>query len=253
MFNMLKSIKTSHAIAAAGGTYIGYYSLWKEIKSPTRAELELKIQTAVDANKALVAQIEILEQKLETRTIEMNNMYALYRAQLDENIRNINELKLKLANYRFMFDNKTPVNEDELIGTVNNIADKIESSNSITAKAIELWNKSVNGNNLLSGDDINNLLENFKVIFSQLNFEQLWAISHIFSSVFILLCLISIISVIYSDYFLNYLKIEDKYPRLGRIIKLRKMYQQYYLILNLLFIIITLMATIFINYAILTR
>nr|WVH38132.1 hypothetical protein [Poriella subacida] len=89
----------------------------------------------------------------------MNNMYALYRAQLDENLQNIKELKLKLENFRFMFDNKTPVNQDELIGTVNNIADKIESSNSITAKAIELWNKSVNGNNLLSGDDINNLLD----------------------------------------------------------------------------------------------
>lgn len=119
------------------------------------------------------------------------------------------------------------------------------------AKAIELWYDYVN--KLWSGNYINNQLENFRVLFSQLNFEQLWAISHIFSSVFILLCLMSIISVIYSDYLLNYLKIEDKYPKLGRIIKLRKMYQQYYLILNLLFIIITLMATIFINYAILTK
>ena len=68
----------------------------------------------------------------------------------------------------------------------------------------------------------------------------------------ILILIINIISIIYSDFLLNYFKIEEKFPRLGRIIKYRILFQQYYLIINLLLIILTLLATIFINYAILT-
>ena len=39
-----------------------------------------------------------------------------------------------------------------------------------------------------------------------------------------------------------------KKPQIGRIIKIRRMYQHFYLIFNILLIIITLIATIFINY-----
>ena len=109
-------------------------------------------------------------------------------------------------------------------------------------------NNNTFGNHFINGDSISSFFENLSNFISHLTFEQLLAVAHISSSIFIFILLFNIISVIYSDFLLNYLKIEEKYPKLGRIIKIRRMYQQYYLILNILLIIITLMATIFINY-----
>lgn len=86
---------------------------------------------------------------------------------------------------------------------------------------------------------------------SNLSTEQLGALSHLLAAIFILFCVFSIIIVIYGEFLLNYFKLEEKYPKLGRIIKLRRIFQQYYLFINFIFIIITLLAIIFINYTIL--
>ena len=113
-------------------------------------------------------------------------------------------------------------------------------------------NNNTFGNHFINGDSISSFYENLSNFISHLTFEQLLAVAHISSSIFIFILLLNIISVIYSDFLLNYFKIEEKFPRLGRIIKYRRLFQQYYLIINLLLIILTLLATIFINYAILT-
>src|SRR3979411_440646 len=89
-----------------------------------------------------------------------------------------------------------------------------------------------------------NWIENIKLFnnnlnkyISQLNFEQLGAFVHLSTSIFMLFCLLSIITIIYSDFLINYFKLEDKYPKLSRILKIRKMFQQYYLFINFIFII----------------
>ena len=43
-------------------------------------------------------------------------------------------------------------------------------------------------------------------------------------------------------------KIEEKYPKIGRIIQLRRKFQNYYLIKNILLIVITLLPIIYLNY-----
>jgi len=104
-----------------------------------------------------------------------------------------------------------------------------------------------------------NWIENIKLFnnnlnkyISQLNFEQLGAFVHLSTSIFMLLCLLSIITIIYSDFLINYFKLEDKYPKLSRILKIRKMFQQYYLFINFIFIILTLIILIYVNFKILT-
>jgi hypothetical protein len=86
---------------------------------------------------------------------------------------------------------------------------------------------------------------------STLSGTELGALTYLFSSVLILLCLFTIIGIVYSDFLLSYLKLEERYPRLGRYIKLRKVFQHYHLIINFLIIIITLLAIIYLNIQIL--
>ena len=134
--------------------------------------------------------------------------------------------------------------------TISHALDEIQVVGDIiipmSKKAIDLWNRHYPP--LWDG----NIMDKINSLYSPLNFEQHWARSHIFACILMLILIISIISIIYSDFLLNYFKIEEKFPRLGRIIKYRRLFQQYYLIINLLLIILTLLATIFINYAILT-
>jgi len=57
----------------------------------------------------------------------------------------------------------------------------------------------------------------------------------------------SIISVFYGDYLINILNLERKYTKLAKIIQIRRKFRQYYLLLNILGIIIMTLIIITIN------
>jgi hypothetical protein len=102
-----------------------------------------------------------------------------------------------------------------------------------------------------SGDSIKEIINKWNEVLSTLSPTELGALTYLFSSVLILLCLITIMGIVYSDLLLNYFKLEEKYPKLGQYFKIRKMFQQYYLFINFMIIIITLLAIIFLNIQIL--
>lgn len=87
--------------------------------------------------------------------------------------------------------------------------------------------------------------------YGQLSLDQIAAISHLFIAIFILLCLTSVIAVIYGDFLLNYLKLEEKYPRLGRFIAIRRKFQHFYLFVNLFLIIAILLYVIYVDLSVL--
>ena len=76
----------------------------------------------------------------------------------------------------------------------------------------------------------NDITKNFNFDFlSQLSIQQQGAAVHIFLSLYILSCMLDVALVIYGDKLIIYLKLEDKYPRIGKYIQLRRKFQQYYL------------------------
>ena len=83
---------------------------------------------------------------------------------------------------------------------------------------------------------------------SQLTFEQTICLGNLVSSVFILLCILNIISTLYSNFLLDYFKLETKYPKLGKLLKIRVQFRRYYLILNFSIVIFTLLALIYLNF-----
>lgn len=82
---------------------------------------------------------------------------------------------------------------------------------------------------------------------SSLDVYQLGIVTHILCVIFILFCLSNIIIIIYSDFLITYLKIEDKFPKIGGFIRLRKKFQQYYLFLNFMLILFTLFGVLFVD------
>lgn len=256
MFNFFKSIKFGHSVAAGGSVYVTYLSLWDSIKNnKIREQLKSEIVKSDEKIKDLMRQIDALEKEKESlsRTnAEQNELINQNREYLIDLQNKFLEFQKKLDGYMSKVEKHESVDTNELVSETNAYINNVNEYNSIYEKALDLINQNKPfGNKFINGDSISSFLENLKIFISDLSFEELWAVAHICSSIFIFLLLFNIISIIYSDFLLNYLKIEEKFPKLGKIIKYRRIYQQYYLIINILFIIITLMATIFINYHIL--
>jgi hypothetical protein len=105
-----------------------------------------------------------------------------------------------------------------------------------------------NSNNYFINDLFNNFISIYQEqIIPNLTLNQLGAIGHIFACIFILMCLLSLITIFYSDFLITNLNLEEKYPKLAKIIKLRKKFQQYYFILNSLGILLTSITIIYVN------
>lgn len=80
-------------------------------------------------------------------------------------------------------------------------------------------------------DTIKNFLEEWNKFLFSLSTEQLGAFAHIISALLILWCLFSIFIIVYSDFLIKYFKLEEKYPKLAKFIKIRRMFQHYYFFL----------------------
>lgn len=63
----------------------------------------------------------------------------------------------------------------------------------------------------------------------------------------ILLSLLQIIFIFYGTVILDYLKLETRYPKIAKIILLRRTFQQFYLILNICIIITVSLIMLFFN------
>lgn len=79
---------------------------------------------------------------------------------------------------------------------------------------------------------------------------EISAITHISGAIFILFALFTIICIIYGDMLIIHFKLEERFPKLARFIRLRRKFQQFYLFLNFSLIIVVLFVIIFINLSI---
>ena len=73
-----------------------------------------------------------------------------------------------------------------------------------------------------------------------------------FSSYFTLSCILGIAINLYGNYLLERYKLEEKYPRVAVFIKYRRKATKYYIISNIIFIILTCIMNIFYGITILS-
>jgi hypothetical protein len=150
--------------------------------------------------------------------------------------------------------NKLEANNKELLEPqLLNINKEGDNINSTINDLIEIFNDS---SNKFFGDS--NLIEKFKLFInkwndfiSSLNLEQVGLVAHITTSIFIIVCLFNILSVLMSDFLIKYFELETKFPKLSIFLQLRRKFKTYYLILNFLLIFITLITLIYIDFRVL--
>jgi hypothetical protein len=117
--------------------------------------------------------------------------------------------------------------------------------------------KFFNDNNKFTGDNRNifefltNFIKNWNKMLSTLTFEQLVAVAHLSSAICILVFLLSIISILFGDQLILYFKLEERFPKLSFILKIRSKLNKFSLFISFTVIISILLSIIYINLLIL--
>ena len=185
--------------------------------------------TQEETKNRIIAAVNSRSESLELARTEINKLEEinsnLSKSELSENIRENLVTKLN--------DHLNTLSENLSNDNLKEIIDNVLGSNS---------------NNFINNDFFNNFISIFQEqILTKLTLNQIGAIGHISISIFIIFCLLSLITIFFSDYFINNLNLEEKYPKLNKFIKLRKKFQQYYFILNSLGILLASITIIYIN------
>jgi len=94
-----------------------------------------------------------------------------------------------------------------------------------------------------------NIIREYKEFLTTLSSTELCLLINITSGLFILFCIISIISAVLGNYLIEKFSLEQKFPRLSKIIQLRVKLQYYYIIINSVFILIAIVPLIYVNLA----
>jgi hypothetical protein len=99
----------------------------------------------------------------------------------------------------------------------------------------------------MDDNPIFSLIKDFNEYLASLSAMEICLIINITSCVFIFTCIISILFAISGNYLIDKFSLEQKLPKLSKIIQLRIKFQNYYVFINSVFIILALLSLIFVN------
>lgn len=247
MTNIRKTISRTMTVVSGTATFVTLYSWYQSINESQY--IRSKFNQLLLENKELQKQVTDL-QSLETNNQNkiMESILAKYDSQLElssnriiqkiELIKRLNEDQQKSSGLEQISSQSEAVTNEvrSLSNILNNILSEIHKKNS----------DSFIGENFLNF--IKDFITNWNNMLTQLSLEQTICLGNLISSVFILFCVLNIISVMYSEFLLDYFKLETKYPNLGQLLRIRVQFRRYYLILNFTIIILTLLALIYLNF-----
>lgn len=101
--------------------------------------------------------------------------------------------------------------------------------------------------NSIIPDDFLNLINEFNEYLASLSTMEICLVINVTTCIFILTCIISILFAISGNYLINKFSLEQKLPKLSKIIQLRVKFQRYYVIINSVYIIFGTLSLIFVN------
>lgn len=231
---------------AGGATVLAYSSWYEQIKTPEKTLvfkneinsqfktiqkqiLELQEQVSSSLNEETKKQLVEKVKELTNDLNSMKSVHSTYFKKFEEgNISVDSESSINLYNkYKEQIDdtfNKANTKAKEIVNTLDNIKEKFMDDNPIF-----------------------NLINEFKAYLASLSAMEICLVINITSCVFILTCVISILFAISGNYLIDKFSLEQKFPKLKKIIQLRVKFQHYYVFINSVFIIIAILPLIFVN------
>nr|QWL17543.1 hypothetical protein [Chroogomphus rutilus] len=223
---------------------LGIYSFMnnKSVNKIT-AQLELERNKFAALNNKYQ---DFLENKLSNSELEKIISTEKSKRLLEE----MNELKEKLANQSSLTESRVNNidNTESILSQLKDIEQNFQKSNNdlnSIVDSIEKYINSKNNNNFT--DSFMNLIHDLNGIIQNMPVEQNIAFINISGAFFIIFSIFSILTVFYGDYLITKLNLENKYPKLGKFIKLRRKFQHFYILTDASITLIILFIIIYIN------
>jgi hypothetical protein len=231
---------------AGGATILAYQAFFERLQSPAKTlEFKNNLNSQFDTVKTKIAELkeEIsstissetksqLTDKLNELTINLKNMESIHKKYIkkfeDGNVSADSEISSNLySNYKEEFQ-QTFVTANKKASEILDLLDKTK-------------------NNFKENNPIINAINDFKEYLASLTLMEICLIINISSCVFILTCIISILFAISGNYLIDKFSLEQKLPKLSKVIQLRVKFQRYYISINSIFIILAILSLIFVN------
>jgi len=192
-----------------------------------------KLEVEKDKNSKLIEKVNNLVSENESNSKIEN----IIRKSFENNDNKIELLNNKVNK---LIENKS-FEENKIIEINNNIKDINNDLEDIITKIDDTLRSGI------IDFDIFQILHDMQSFYSSLNYFQCLALTHLSAIVFIFLSLTSLISIHFGDYLTNKFNVKNKYPRIYKFIELRRKFQLFYLIKDLIIIFIVLIILSYIN------
>ena len=245
MNNINKHLNNLWKVFSGGATVLAYQAYKERVEARTwlaeqkeliikhntdMESVKLKLEGVIDENvrNNLLSQQLELQESLEkiTRLIERftNRLEVLEKESVISNV-----VKEEFSYY-----------EKEIGNLVSkSLTRSLEIKNYIESKDIK--------SNFLENNPLWDWIQEFNNYLSTLSLYELCFLINTLLSVFILTCLISILFSFYGDFLITKFKLEEKFPKLSGLIKLRVKLLHSSVLINSLLIIIALLFLFYIN------
>lgn len=212
------------------GVFTQMQTLKREVSSVNE-----NLESLLAKNQTFTNQIKNFEELAKTRDSDIKNLSKLWE---EYNSVNLNDTQREIARQKF---------ESQLKKVSDITANSKTTAESVTENSNNLCSdfenfdikKSFIGSDLLEAYENLNGISQFAVSLMLINYGVINAV-------------INIIFILYGDYLINKFQLDKKYPKVARIIALRKKFQRYYLFLSFFFIIFSSLVEIFCSIIILT-
>nr|YP_010134865.1 hypothetical protein KYX09_mgp13 [Xerocomus impolitus]QWM94553.1 hypothetical protein [Xerocomus impolitus]QWM97185.1 hypothetical protein [Xerocomus impolitus]UHB41860.1 hypothetical protein [Xerocomus impolitus] len=206
-------------------------SIYNTITSQTTVQaLRDNLESEKDKNSKLITEINNLVSENESNS----KIESIIRKSFENNETKIEMLSNKINS---LIETKS-LDEIKIIEVNNAMKDLNKDLIGVIDKIDETLKSSI-----IDSDILNYMISHI----NSLNYFQSLAISHLFLIILISILLIDLMTIYFGDYFLDKFNIKDKYPRIFKIIELRRKFQKFYLIKDLVIIFLALIALAYIN------
>nr|YP_010137133.1 hypothetical protein KYW48_mgp10 [Tylopilus plumbeoviolaceoides]QWM97172.1 hypothetical protein [Tylopilus plumbeoviolaceoides] len=197
-------------------------------------------------NNELTKSLELERDKINNELKELiNNNNS---KKINDVLENVEITENKIEEIRRSLDEviKTSDNKSESITSqLENLDNKIKILNN---DLYEIFKKVENYINSEENYINFNIINEFYSYIENLNIIQNIAFMNISAIIFIFFSLISLLTIFFGEYLINKFNIENKYPKIYKFIKIRRIFQTYYIIIDSIIIIIIIIILLIVNF-----
>nr|YP_009652982.1 hypothetical protein [Taiwanofungus camphoratus]QCG70020.1 hypothetical protein [Taiwanofungus camphoratus]UKQ56110.1 hypothetical protein [Taiwanofungus camphoratus]WRO45221.1 hypothetical protein [Taiwanofungus sp. YW-2023a] len=217
--------------------------------------LQAKANIISEGNNAInskVLEIEDIKKNLmepglsESKKIDFQRQLDYKNSELIRSVKEHTNSMSDFTNDIKKGENLVGNQSDIVSNSVNTSQDKVLDSISKVTDSTELDSIDVKQNNVLGS--LSEIRQAINDELASLTPEELACLTNLLGFIMVLGGMITITLILFGEYLINYFKLDQRYPKLAKYIKLRQKVNKYYLIVNFIIIYLIIIIYIVLNF-----